>query len=106
MVSSPFIYLSNSDELPLLVVRLLTAEVEPTKLVSDSAKLGKPIIVVNIQYRLNIFAFGDEKSPKNLALHDQGLALQWVHEHIAGFGGDPVSTRYELRSIRPEANGQ
>ncbi|KAK6072221.1 cytochrome p450 [Seiridium cupressi] len=62
---------------------------DPSKIVSDSASLGLPMIVVSVQYRLNIFAFGDETSPKNLALLDLSLALQWVQDHIVGFGGDP-----------------
>ncbi|KAH7028149.1 Alpha/Beta hydrolase protein [Microdochium trichocladiopsis] len=60
-----------------------------TKIVSDSARLGAPIIAVSVQYRLNVFAHGDDKASKNLALSDQDLAIQWVHKHIAGFGGDP-----------------
>ncbi|KAH7126526.1 Alpha/Beta hydrolase protein [Dactylonectria estremocensis] len=60
-----------------------------TTIVKDSLHLGKPIIVVAIQYRLNIFAFGDDASSKNLALQDQALALKWVQSHISGFGGDP-----------------
>ncbi|KAF4307236.1 carboxylesterase [Botryosphaeria dothidea] len=47
------------------------------------------MVVVAMQYRLNIFAFGDGKSAKNLALKDQRLAIEWVRKHIAGFGGDP-----------------
>ncbi|TDZ31322.1 Lipase 1 [Colletotrichum spinosum] len=58
-------------------------------MVADSVELGSPIIAVTVQYRLNIFAFGDGSSPTNLALQDQALALGWVREHIAGFGGDP-----------------
>ncbi|KAH7161046.1 Alpha/Beta hydrolase protein [Dactylonectria macrodidyma] len=60
-----------------------------TKIVEDSLHLGKSIIVVAIQYRLNIFAFGDDTSSKNLSLQDQALALKWVQNHISGFGGDP-----------------
>ncbi|WDK14589.1 carboxylesterase [Colletotrichum graminicola] len=60
-----------------------------TQVVEDSISQGKPIIVVTVQYRLNIFAFGDETSSKNLALKDQALALNWVQKHIAGFGGNP-----------------
>ncbi|KKO96926.1 hypothetical protein THAR02_10968 [Trichoderma harzianum] len=60
-----------------------------TKLVTDSLHMGTPIIAVSIQYRLNIFALGDGTGPPNLALRDQALALQWVQDHIAGFGGDP-----------------
>ncbi|KAH8675160.1 Alpha/Beta hydrolase protein [Ilyonectria robusta] len=58
-------------------------------IVGDSLRLGKPILAVSIQYRLNIFGVGDEKSSKTVALRDQELALQWVQKHISGFGGDP-----------------
>jgi carboxylesterase type B len=63
-----------------------------TKIVADSAKLGKPLIAVSIQYRLNIFGFGDGTSASNLALKDQRLALEWVRAHMSGFGGDAVNT--------------
>ncbi|KAI8299183.1 Lipase 1 [Colletotrichum sp. SAR11_59] len=59
------------------------------EIVEDSVRMGLPIIVVAIQYRLNIFAFGDDDSSVNLALKDQALALQWVQRHVAAFGGDP-----------------
>ncbi|KAF5602405.1 carboxylesterase [Fusarium subglutinans] len=60
-----------------------------SKIVADSLRLGKPMIAVSVQYRLNVFALGNGQGPPNLALRDQELALQWVQEHIAGFGGDP-----------------
>ncbi|KAG7000879.1 Lipase 3 [Fusarium oxysporum f. sp. conglutinans] len=60
-----------------------------SKIVADSMRLGKPIIAVSVQYRLNVFALGNGEGPPNLALRDQELALEWVQEHIAGFGGDP-----------------
>ncbi|WKT50770.1 Carboxylesterase, type B [Fusarium oxysporum f. sp. vasinfectum] len=60
-----------------------------SKVVADSMRLGKPIIAVSVQYRLNVFALGNGEGPPNLALRDQELALEWVQEHIAGFGGDP-----------------
>lgn len=70
-----------------------------TTIVNDSLRLSKPIIVVSVQYRLNIFAFGDDDSSGNLALKDQALALKWVQSHISGFGGDPVSKISQLTSL-------
>lgn len=68
----------------------MTCVTDMTRLVADSSDLGRPIVAVTIQYRLNVFAFGDDDSPANLALQDQSLALEWVQKHIGGFGGDPV----------------
>ncbi|KAH8171318.1 carboxylesterase family protein [Sarocladium implicatum] len=62
---------------------------DPTRLVAESVKTGKPIIVVTFNYRLNIFAFGDGKGERNLALQDQRVAIEWVSKHIQQFGGDP-----------------
>lgn len=62
-------------------------------------RMKSPIVVVNLQYRLNIFATGDGTGPVNLALRDQRLALDWIQDHIAGFGGDPVSCI--IQSIKP-----
>lgn len=52
------------------------------------------IMVVTINYRLGGFGFLDLTSvlpdtDNNLALRDVLLALQWVHDNIAAFGGDP-----------------
>ncbi|VDM48630.1 unnamed protein product [Toxocara canis] len=51
------------------------------------------IIFVIIAYRLGIFGFisiGDGKAAaKNLAFHDMIAALQWVHDEISNFGGNP-----------------
>ncbi|KAK1138692.1 hypothetical protein N8T08_002083 [Aspergillus melleus] len=61
---------------------------DPTKLVADSIKTGKPFIFVSINYRVNVFSFGDGKE-KNLALKDQRVGIEWARKHIAAFGGDP-----------------
>lgn len=41
-------------------------------------------------YRLNVLGFpGSPGGPYNAALLDQRLAIEWIYENIAGFGGDP-----------------
>lgn len=54
------------------------------------------IVYVSIQYRLNVLGFYDfttfegcEEMESNCGLSDQLLALRWVHENIAAFGGNP-----------------
>ncbi|KAK7060848.1 hypothetical protein VNI00_000581 [Paramarasmius palmivorus] len=49
-------------------------------------------VIVTFNYRLNIFGFlslGDDVIAGNYALADKIAALQWVHDNIAAFGGDP-----------------
>lgn len=63
-------------------------------LVAASVANGKPIIFVGINYRLGAFGFTSNKpladeGNLNLGFRDQRLALQWVQQNIAAFGGDP-----------------
>ena len=56
------------------------------------------VIVVTIAYKLGALGFlhlshlpdgKDYPDAQNLGLLDQKMGLKWVHENIAGFGGDP-----------------
>lgn len=54
--------------------------------------VSKDIIFVSIQYRLGplgFFTTGDSEIPGNMGLWDQTLALQFLHEVLPDFGGDP-----------------
>ncbi|KAG9466039.1 hypothetical protein GDO78_017324 [Eleutherodactylus coqui] len=56
---------------------------------------SEEVIVVTMNYRIGALGFlafpGNTKAPGNAGLFDQRLALQWVHENIAAFGGNPES---------------
>ncbi|KAI6796835.1 cholinesterase [Hortaea werneckii] len=48
------------------------------------------VVFVNFNYRLNIFGFpGAPDLTQNVGLLDQRLAIEWVRDNIAAFGGDP-----------------
>jgi para-nitrobenzyl esterase len=56
------------------------------------------VIAISIAYRVGIFGYvhlshlpdgGDYPDAQNLGPMDQMMALKWIHENIAGFGGDP-----------------
>ncbi|PAV18601.1 sterol esterase from carbohydrate esterase family CE10 [Pyrrhoderma noxium] len=63
-------------------------------IVERSIALGEPVIHVSANYRLNAFGFlpGEEVLEAGIAnagIRDQRFALEWVHENIDKFGGDP-----------------
>jgi hypothetical protein len=72
-----------------LFVQKADFALDPGKIVADSIEAGQPLVFVSINYRLNIFSFGDGKE-KNLALKDQRLGIDWVRKNIAAFGGKSV----------------
>ncbi|XP_059225435.1 juvenile hormone esterase isoform X2 [Stomoxys calcitrans] len=62
------------------------------------------IILVTISYRVGIFGFlstNDSVIPGNFGMKDQTLALKWVQQNIASFGGDPK----RVTIIRHSAGG-
>ncbi|KAL5503964.1 hypothetical protein ACEPAH_8036 [Sanghuangporus vaninii] len=66
---------------------------DPTRLINRSIEIGKPFIYVNFNYRINTFGFlaSSHVAPEDLnnGLHDQRLALEFIQDNIASFGGDP-----------------
>lgn len=63
-------------------------------IVQQSVYQRAPFIGVSINYRLQAwgFLFGEEvleAGSANMAIRDQRLALHWVQENIAAFGGNP-----------------
>ena len=65
---------------------------------SELVKENPDVIYVTIPYRLSVLGFlhlshlpdgRDYPDAQNLGLLDQKMALKWVHENIAAFGGDP-----------------
>ncbi len=72
--------------------------VDPIYELSNFVKENPDVVVVSIAYRVGVFGFfhlshlpdgKDYPDAQNLGLMDQMMALKWVHENIASFGGDP-----------------
>ncbi|KAF2634452.1 alpha/beta-hydrolase [Massarina eburnea CBS 473.64] len=62
-------------------------------MIQRSVDIGKPVMIVNINYRVSMWGFitGEEvleEGVANLGFRDQRLALHYVQENIAAFGGD------------------
>ncbi|KAF8963596.1 carboxylesterase [Flammula alnicola] len=68
-----------------------TAEYNGSNFVRDN----DDITIVTLNYRLNIFGqpnapqLASQATPQNFGLLDVDAAVQWVHDNIAAFGGDP-----------------
>ncbi|KAJ5115766.1 hypothetical protein N7456_000114 [Penicillium angulare] len=66
-----------------------------SRIVANAEQIGKPFIAVTLNYRLSAWGWISSSQVwgsgnTNLGLRDQRLALQWVQENIAAFGGDPT----------------
>ncbi|MBE6095602.1 MAG: carboxylesterase family protein [Schwartzia succinivorans] len=71
---------------------------DPTYDCHNLVKENPDVILVSITYRLGFLGFlhlshlpdgKDYPDAQNLAIMDQMMALKWIHENIASFGGDP-----------------
>ena len=69
-------------------------------LYKDGTLVQHGVVMVTVNYRLSIFGFfahheltqeSPHHSSGNYGLEDQLLALHWVHDNIAKFGGDPAN---------------
>lgn len=62
--------------------------------VQASQEIGQPVLAVSMNYRLGMWGFLQTpglvaEGSSNAGLADQRLALRWIQENIASFGGDP-----------------
>ena len=63
-----------------------------TDLYGPGRFMDEDVVIVEINYRVGTLGFlstGDDVFPGNMGMWDQVLALKWVRDHIAAFGGDP-----------------
>ncbi|KAG5870927.1 hypothetical protein JTB14_038193 [Gonioctena quinquepunctata] len=65
---------------------------------ADIIAATSDVIVASMQYRVGSFGFlymnryfprGSDETPGNMGLWDQVLAIRWIKENAAAFGGDP-----------------
>ncbi|KAI1404275.1 alpha/beta-hydrolase [Hypoxylon fuscum] len=88
---------TNKTMLPVLVLihgggyGLSSGAFDPSSQIYTN---GNSYIIVTINYRLGAFGFLSsadvaKSGVPNAGIHDMHFALQWVHEYIHLFGGDP-----------------
>ncbi|EJD00170.1 alpha/beta-hydrolase [Fomitiporia mediterranea MF3/22] len=66
---------------------------DPTRMINRGVLNGKPFMFASFNYRVNTFGFlaSSHVAPQDLnnGIQDQTLALKFIRENIAKFGGDP-----------------
>lgn len=95
------------------------SDYDPTNFIKEGMQNDQPVVVVTINYRLNIFGFlassdlatlsgldssgctarnsncttrnvGSQPVGINLGFQDMKMGIQWTHDNIDAFGGDPT----------------
>ena len=73
----------------------------------DSFAKNQDVVFVSFNYRTNVFGFPtapEISAPNNnLGLLDQELALAWVQDNIAQFGGDKSMVTIMVRVVPRDA---
>jgi para-nitrobenzyl esterase len=84
---------SDADGLPVMVWfhggAYVSGAGEAPKYDADGFVRRGRVVVVRVSYRLGVLGYLSPSGVDNLGLRDQILALQWVHDNIGAFGGDP-----------------
>ncbi|CAJ1430335.1 unnamed protein product [Effrenium voratum] len=87
---------------------------DPSNITELLRSKGLPAILVTINYRLNVFGFlgsgslatrDATGSTGNYGIQDQRMALQWVQNNIAAFGGDPQKASQRGDDFRAVGRG-
>ena len=91
----------SDDELPVVVYlhggSFIVGASHQSVLQGHTFVKNLDVVYVSINFRLgalgylNMHSVGEGDCVANPAIRDQLLALQWVHENIAAFGGDPTN---------------
>jgi para-nitrobenzyl esterase len=84
---------ADADGLPVMVWlhggAYVSGSGESPKYDADELASSGRVVVVRVSYRLGLLGYLSPSGVDNLGLRDQILALQWVHDNIRAFGGDP-----------------
>jgi para-nitrobenzyl esterase len=87
---------SGAEALPVMVWfhggAYVSGAGESPKYDPDALVTEGRVVVVNVTYRIGVFGYCPPSTvaEDNLGLRDQLLALQWVRDNVAAFGGDPT----------------
>ncbi|XP_021188868.3 carboxylesterase 1C [Helicoverpa armigera] len=85
---------SDGKTLPVVVILFSESWIRGGVSLPCQELAAEGVVVVTVMYRLHLLAFFTLRSISargNLALLDQYLALLWVRDNIAAFGGDPTA---------------